>query len=217
MWGTAAGALCYLLQLRGFNYHRYPFVACVFLGMALLLPRMLTAGRWMYGCGVCLLIYCAVLCPLFLRAGLKRDRIVPAELLTLERDLSGRSGNETYQCIDTTEGCINAMVDLHIFQTTGEMYDELLFHSAMPSALEDRRDQFLTRLAKHPPSKIIAMTGLFPETRSGYEKLAQWSAFQRWLESCYTLESDRTFPRQRSENSGYRIFRLSSRSCGALD
>ena len=214
LWGIGAGALCYLLQLRGFNYHRYPFAACVLLGMALLVPRLLAVRGWLYGCGVGLLIYCAVLCPLFLQAGLKRPRTAPAELLALESDLRGDAGEETYQCVDTIGGCINALVDLHRSQATGEMYDEFLFHRALPPALQEQRSQFLVQLTAHPPAKIIVMSGLFPEIRSGYEKLAQWPDFQRWLGACYSLEMDRTFPGQLpSEEVGYRIFRLSPEGC----
>lgn len=41
LYGMAVGALCYFLQFRGYNYHRYPFIACLLLFAALEIARLL--------------------------------------------------------------------------------------------------------------------------------------------------------------------------------
>ncbi|WP_213804980.1 hypothetical protein [Granulicella sp. dw_53] len=214
MWGIVAGALSYLLQLRGFNYHRYPFVAALIMSLTLFLIRMLESKGWKYVYGISLAVYCCVLAPLFVGASLKRPLTTPPGLAQLESDLDQTKKDATYQCIDTIEGCIAALVHIHRYQITGEMYDEFLFHNSIPIALEERRRQFLMDLVRNPPTVIVVTKGLFPETTDGYQKLSQWPSFREWLTSCYSLRTEQFFPETRTARSfGYRLYYLSTQSC----
>jgi Dolichyl-phosphate-mannose-protein mannosyltransferase len=214
LWGIVAGVLNYLLQLRGFNYHRYPFVAALIVSLALFLIRMLESESWRYASGISLAIYCAVLAPLFVRASLKRPLATPPGLAQLESDLDRGSKNATYQCIDTIEGCIAALTHADRHQVTGEMYDEFFFHDSIPAALETRRRVFLNDLIRNPPTVIVVAMGLFPETDNGYQKLSQWPSFGDWLTSCYSLRTERFFPETRvSKSFGYRLYDLSTQTC----
>jgi hypothetical protein len=214
MWGMVVGALSYLLQFRGYTYHRYPFVACLLLAVSLVVSRMLQARKLVFACGVCMLIFCVVLCPLYLKASLRRDRGVPDELRSLEEDLKRTHDDGVYQCIDSVGGCITALVDLHVEQPTGMMYDEFLFNQNLPVALQHRRDVFFSQLVQRPPSKLIVMAGLFPETKAGYEKLDSWPTFRNWLQSCYALDVERSFPMSQSNVSlGYRIYHFLPNVC----
>jgi len=170
--------------------------------------RNLTTRRSVVGC-------CVVLCPLYLRATGKllpsaRAIVVPE----LEQDLRDQGDHETDQCIDTTDGCLRALVDLNRLQVTGTMYGEFLFREEPPEPLLKRRAEFLHNLDNVRPSRIVVMTGVFPESLNGYEQLNHWHSFRQWLTGCYTLIKEPKFNTPHDGEVGYEIFLLNSANCG---
>jgi hypothetical protein len=211
---VGAGFLCYLLQMRGYNYHRYPFAAALILALIIYVPKALELKIGVRALGLVCISYCVVLCPLFLREALSRPRTLPNGLAQMEADLQQHGTQETVQCIDSTVGCLAMLVDLHRTQATGMMYDEFVLHQAMPSRLEQQRDDFLHALEANPPSIIVITAGSFPVTETGYQKLAAFPEFSRFMSDCYTMQADRNFHAQKNfQEVGYRLYERSALPC----
>ncbi|HWZ51115.1 MAG TPA: hypothetical protein VNW54_06605 [Granulicella sp.] len=207
--GLALGALCFFSQLRGYNYHRYPFTACLMLLLALTVAGSSRGSRAVQTLGVTCAAFTTVLCPLY--AAKARRTHWPAAMHTaLREDLNAAGGkpvlDRSVQCIDTIGGCLHELYDMRLIQATGTLYDEFLFRADLPPALEQRRSAFLEQLQSNPPRAVVVTPRPFPSGPSSYQKLTQWPEFTVFLSSCYTLREDRYFPKDDPIEPGYRLY-----------
>ena len=210
--GMALGAVAYFIQLKGFPYHRYPFVACLLLFVAFEMDRTLrNAGR---SRSIAYLGLCAtvILAPLYARHGLQARW--PNDLeIALEHDLNTSSFplEGSVQCVDSIGGCTRVFYDMRLVQATGVLYDEFFFLPKAPAAILDRREQFLSTLERAKPKIFIVTPDLFPGGPNAYGKLQRWSGFNHLLATCYDKSVERTFPEGAPTESGYRLYELAPR------
>ncbi len=224
------GLLSFLVQGKGYPYHRYPFVAFLFLLAALefveavrsrrVLLRVVGASGLIFG-----VIFCA---PSYLRGAAQSRSATPA-VPALEKDLltvAGADGLRSLdghvQCIDTVFGCVDTLLHLRLRQATGTLYDEMLFPqtpamwdvpyagpapgSALPAAVVAVRQRFQTALLRNPPRVVLVSSWLFPQGPGKYRKLDLWPWFQEYLAKNYILVSQQDFGMFEPGPVGFRMY-----------
>ena len=219
--GMGAGFLSYFVQAKGYPYHRYLFVAFLFLFAALEFSHALRWPGYRRIVAAGGLVLLAVLGVLSTMRSV-RDRWPDEPVQSLTRDLNSLDGEAlsgNVQCIDTIDSCLATLYRLRLVQSTGMMYDEFLFvppDSVKPrqaTALTEMRRNFLAELASHPPRVLIVTPWLFPAGPDHYAKLDQWPEFEHFVEGCYEFRMQRDFPSSPREHPGYRLYVRRQTAC----
>jgi hypothetical protein len=199
------GYLSYLLQQRGYSYHRYPFLVFLLIVMAMDFAeamrgasrlRWLGAGAWLWAA----LVFAPVSA---VKAGHYEWRqqafreAMEADLMQVAGRVAGGrqegSLDGQVQCLDSISGCVATLNDMRVVQSTGMLYDEFLFNPSGQRAVDDARASFLGQIERRPPLVFVVTDPLFPAGPDHYAKLAQWPEFAAWLDARYTLEEERRF------------------------
>ena len=114
------------------------------------------------------------------------------------------SGN--VQCLDSVRECLGTLYKLRLVQSTGVLYDLLLFDpKATPNAtsgataqlspaIQQTRQRFAAALRTQPPEIIIVVSGLFFDNSPSFSKLDAWPQFREFLETHYDLYVERAPP-----------------------
>jgi hypothetical protein len=220
LWAAALGALSYLMQAKGYPYHRYPFLLFLLILMAIDLTDALARTGAVQALSAGVLLWAGL--GLGPSSALKASRYnwyneefrltLQSDLQQAARSLNVASLSGQVQCLDTISGCINTLYDMQLLQTSGFLYDEFLFHPSGPRAISDTRVAFWTAMQAHPPLVLVVSDPLFPSGPDRYAKLEQWPEFFRWLNQEYGLEVERhpSLPERWVGNPivplGYRIY-----------
>ena len=204
--GIAAGVSLYLIQDKGWPYHRYTEMAFLALWAALACARAL--GRGLIGKvgGFTGLTLCALLgMGLAWRASIAT---YPARNLpVLERDLQRLGGpalSGKVQCLDMVMGgCITALYRLKLVSATGVIGDAGLFPKH-PSAVTDRyQKQFARVMAERPPEVIVISSFSWPAIATPTTSSRNWPAFAAALDAHYRLEHE---VGTTTDGVGYRLY-----------
>src|SRR5438034_4525779 len=205
--GAVYGLLHFTVQGKGWEYHLYPLA--VFLCALASVPIAAQAERAQSVrlsralASVVLVIAIALLGVKGVEAADARwiaDK--EARVSSLVRDLTGLVGpGASVQVMDVTEGGIHALLRLHLRQPTRFLYDFHFFHDERDSRIQALRAEFAGDLERGRPAAVV----VFRDTwrRQGYERLKEFPAVGRLLESEYKLAV---------EGDGYRIYAKRSRS-----
>jgi hypothetical protein len=204
-----AGAALFLIQGKGWEYHRYSeFVFLLLWGMLELDRGVRQAGLQR----VVALGWLAVTVALFGPDLVKRaaDRSYSMRpIASLEQDLrrlGGPSLSGKVQCLDMTMGgCINVLYRLKLVQDTGFMYDFYLFPKTANAVVVPLRARFLQQITRSPPKVIVISAHNWPGDTLGYDQLDRWPAFTDLLRRNYRLV--RELP-SLPQDAGYRIYAL---------
>ena len=205
--GAVYGLLHFAVQGKGWEYHLYPLA--VFLCALASVPIAARAERaqsvrWSRALASVVLVIAVAL------LGVKGVEAADARWITekearvssLVRDLTGLEGpGDSVQVMDVTEGGIHALLRLHLRQPTRFVYDFHFFHDEWDPRIQALRAEFAGDLERGRPAAVV----VFRDTwrRQGYERLKEFPAVDRLLESEYTLAV---------EGDGYRIYAKRSRS-----
>ncbi len=228
---VALGLFAFLYQGKGYPYHRYPYIAFLFLLAGLeftaaarsprVVMRALGAGGLLFG--VCL---CA---PSYLRGAAQSHSATPAvpamaQALGVAAGPGGiESLDRQVQCIDTVSGCTDTLLALHLEQATGTLYDESLFPQTpsgwavrttgplpgqrLPEAVRLSQQRFQAQLAAYGAPRVMLVSNvLFPEGPDGYRKLALWPWFDAYLRQHYVLVSQQEFGVFEPGYLGFRVY-----------
>jgi hypothetical protein len=212
--GIAIGLTAYFAQMKGFPYHRYPLVACLFLLASLELTeaaKYTGSSRWI---GVIGLIFGTVLAPIYMLHALRLKWPNDMEI-ALQHDLATVGGSALsgqIQCIDSIDGCSRVLYDMRLMQSTGMIYDEYLFVSHATPEILHHREAFLQAMEKTEPRVIVITPDLFPAGLGNYKKLLMWPEFNRFLSNCYDQKIERAFPHGVATEPGYRLYEAAA-SC----
>ena len=210
MWlalsGAAYGAVHFLAQGKGWEYHLYPLALflCLLAGLALSPRPTLAAARGSLRALRPARVAAAVLLAASVVVlGVKgveavdapwiaaKERMVTALAADLER-VAGPG--TTVQVMDTTAGGIHALLRLGRREPTRFLYDFHFFHDESDPRIQALRAEFAGRLAAAPPAAIVVMQDTWPVP--GYERLDRFPEVARLLADRYTLVR---------EGEGYRI------------
>jgi hypothetical protein len=188
-----------LVQGKALPYQRYPMLVFLLLLIALDLstawerrdeaPR---AARYIAIAGLC--CGCLIIAPLALarvhRFVAKRQQFDASLAADLSRinggDVSGR-----VQCLDTIQDCLPTLDAMRLLPATAILSDQPLFDPREGPAVEFLRRRFEQAVTARPPLTLVAVSGYFLDSGSGYRKLERWPAFERWLAANYTLAVER--------------------------
>lgn len=216
---AALGVICYLLQWKGFSYHRYPLFAFALLISSIdFTEAFRRRAGWLPVIGLLglgLLTF-SVAPRSLMQADSYYNRPEPyiedmkADLLTA----GGPSLSGNIQCLDMFSGCINALYDLRLVQSTGMFYDCYVFSPHQTPYTLALREEFLGELQARPPQVMVITSQLCFKGPHGFGKVNNWPEFRIFLEDHYTLALERTpEPNARSWNPpdvpySYRIYKL---------
>lgn len=218
--GVAAGALSFIVQSKGFSYHRYPSEAF----LLLLIGLDCAAALRRSSPGIRILSFAALgVGVLVVGAGSARqalrydwrDRQYDTMLQADLRRLGGTQLSGDVQCLDMASGCLDTLLEMQLVQSTGTLYDCYMFWPE-PGREEDRaKQQFWTAISAHAPRVFIVNNRSCAPTGYNdgpYGKLSRWPQFAAFLSAQYTLYADRaaTHPplwnRDPGPTPGYRIY-----------
>lgn len=204
---AAAGTFSYVLQGKAFYHHRYELMAFCLAWFAIemaIAARRSGAARWLALVGIavamvlvvpkCLVqIQHATYAKLF---SFTTD--AEADLRTIGVDrLQGK-----VQCLDMTDGCMNALYRLRLVQNSGSMGDTLYFSADNSSpVVQHYRKLFWEHLQVDPPDVFLMSNELFLDAPT-FDKVKRWPLFAQYLTEHYDLTCERRI----DEKFAYRIY-----------
>ena len=192
--GVLLGCASYILQGKGFPYHRYPTEAFLLLLIGTLIFPLPQRTTWTRNFALLTIIGALFLAPVsasianhFDWRNQEFNRSLASNLTALGPNLQNQ-----IQCFDNTAGCINTLYNLQIVQATGYLYDCYAFQSK-PSPYQDRyRHDFLATVQQAAP-RILVVTDqdCFTMNRS-FTRLDRWPQFLTFVAQNYTLTTQYT-------------------------
>lgn len=206
--GVAFGLAACLVQQRGLPYYRYPLLAFLLPLMGIDLVAALEAWATPVREGVPsgLRIRAAgVLAAAGLAAGglflapqsallVHRYRWWQMDFATtLEARLDALGGAKLsghIQCVDSISGCGTVLYRMRLEPATGVLSDFLLFGSDEAPVVRQTRAEFAAALLRRPPRVLVVTSHLHMDGPDEYRKLDRWPAFQQFLATRYTLDTD---------------------------
>jgi len=195
---TGLGAVHYILQGKGFPYHRYPVEAFLLLLCALVLFPALRRGDWVrWPALVGVLLGACFLAPVSAQIACHYDwrnqefnQMLAADLT----QLGGQRLQNKVQCIDNTAGCPNTLYNLQLVQATGYLYSCYMLQP-QPARFQDAyRAGFWRAMQANPPEVIVVSDQDCFTMHRSFDILTRWPQFDGLLQSQYTLVAQRTPP-----------------------
>jgi hypothetical protein len=191
--GLGYGALHYVGQGKGWEYHLYPLAA---FASVLLFSALAVALRTRpLVLGAPLLASLAVVIVLLGRTGIvtaeahwiwDKERVV--RMLT--HDLGQRVGRgDLVQVLDTTDGGVHALLRLGLAEPTRFLYDFHFFHDTGQPAIRALRAEFASGLDLRPPRLIVLFKRGWPAGRE--ERIADFPELATLLEQRYVIAATR--------------------------
>ena len=217
--GVLFGAFSYLIQRKGYVYHRYPLMLFLLLSFAVEAGMLLRSRRrpWpaamaALGLGAFLLVPAALRGVLAIDAA-RQNQLIPA----LDGDLQSLGGaarlERRVQCLDLVDGCLGALFHERIVQSTGVTGDLLLFSPEKSPVVDFYRNAFLRELALHPPD-VFVLTNEWYSRPNTWTKVDEFPQLAAMLRSDFHPVVQRTF--DDDQHSGYRIYVRNGASLPAL-
>ncbi len=195
--GALYGALHFVLQGKGWEYHLYPLalflivLVPVAVGPRRARPAVSVLAVALWG----LLVIVLGVKGLTVREEAWITRKV-ARVDAIARDLRPLvPGDGLVQVLDTTDGGVHALLRLGVRQPTRFLYDFHFFHHEADPRIQGLRAELLAGLVARPPAAVVLVEDDW--IRPGYERLAGFPELLAWLERNYRLAA---------EGDGYRIY-----------
>jgi hypothetical protein len=216
--GAVYGALHFLVQGKGWEYHLYPLAAflCALAPFAMPSPpggeRDRVRGAvdrgprareydWPGFWRITALAVFAVTVAVLGAKGVDaleapwiaaKARVVAA----VTRDLRPLAPpGSTVQVLDVTEGGVHALLNLRLRQPTRFLYDFHFFHDTGDPRIQALRAELVAGLAAGRPAAVVVFRDTW--NHPGYERLREWPELARLLDRSYALAV---------EGDGYRIY-----------
>jgi hypothetical protein len=230
--GMAFGILSFIVQAKGFPYHRYPSEAFLLLlsGVdfaTVLRNDVFTASMRLKVAAICGLGFGVFVIGVgSARLALRydwRDHEYDSMLQNDLRHLGGAQLSGQIQCLDMASGCLDTLLGMSLVQSTGTLYDCYMLWPAKSPDEEYYRERFWRAIITKPPRVFVVNDKTCaPVTFDDgpYGKLARWPKFAQYLADNYILYADRVPPhriwwaRDPSRPVGYRIYVKKGTFCG---
>jgi hypothetical protein len=205
--GMFFGAVSFFAQGKGMMYHRYPFLAFVFMGTILYIVTALRSQGMVRALAAVGIAFAMWLAPSYYCEA-QHENWSPVYIQTLTGDLNRLGGSALsgrVQCFTTEADCSTTLYRMRLVQSTGLFYDFLIFGPGDNPVIQHWRGVFWREFSANPPTVLIVHRGQYPND-DGYLKLSRWPEFSSFLEQNYVLYVDREFPRNHSNIKAYRIY-----------
>jgi hypothetical protein len=194
--GMAVGLISYYIQHKGFNHHRYIFLALLLLIIGIDLMRNLKTPGWPRLIGAAgLLITIGYFVPSYC---FEIRNLPKTSVLTdaMESDLVHLGGDQLQRkvmCFDLVYGCLNSLYHLNLVENAGFTGDLLFFFPQSGRAAEYYRNMFWDT-QKRDPATVFVVTNEWLQQPNTFDKMNTWPAFVSYLDANYTLVVSREFP-----------------------
>ena len=223
--GLLLSLASFVLQGKGFPYHRYPFLAFLTLVIALDCShalRNVSATMLRYLGALGLIVAALFIAPLsaykISRFAWRNDDYYTQLSADLDR-LGGHALSGHVQCMDAFSGCISTLYRMDLVQSTGFLVDFYFFAPQPNAVVDDMRQHFWQDLQQNPPRVFVVSKQVFPvifskdgEPFDTYGKLQRWPAFNDYLNKHYALVEEHEWSRpvlwasHADHPAGYRIY-----------
>ena len=219
--GVVLGAASYVVQGKGFPYHRYPTEAFLLLLCGWLLVTGLQAQGWMRWAAAVGLVGGALwLAPSSAWIAVHYDwrnqefnQLLEADLRALDAEKLGGAGlNGRVQCVDMTSGCLNTLYNMNLVESTGYLYDCYLFQPEQTAVSEAYREGFWKAMEANPPQVMVVTDQECFLLGHSWRLPLRWPQFAELLQTKYRLVEQRTPPdriawwRHPVEQNSYRLY-----------
>jgi hypothetical protein len=195
---AATGFVSYLAQRKGFSYQRYPLLLfllpLVCRDLFLFLPSTPSRhSRWVLRSlatlGVATGLGMAVF---FTYRATTFERTPPNQQLLADlATYGGPALDRRIQCMDAAGGCIAALYQARLVESTGFLHDCYMLSPTNPVSLA-LRQRFFTELARTSPQVIVVTNSVCYSDPPSFDKYARWPEFRQYLADHYTLVQQRT-------------------------
>jgi len=211
--GALFGLVSYLVQARGFPYYRYTLLIFLLPLMALDFTHVFNAPSTtqpaeppvgprftnLRAHAASILAIAALAFGGFFLAPqsvilIHRYRWWETDFISsLQQNLETLGGQRLsghIQCIDSISGCGNVLYRMRLEPANGLLVDFPLFGADDLPFVRQTRQQFFAAIIAPPPQIIVVSSALYVDGPGDYRKLDRWPAFQSYLETSYTLQTD---------------------------
>jgi hypothetical protein len=195
---VAIGAMSYIIQGKGFPYHRYPTEAFLLLVCSVVLFAMLRTTGWPRVVAVLGLLagalYLGPASAVIARHYDWHDQEFQQMLTADLNQLGGAKVDGKVQCFEMAAECQNTLYNMKLVEATGFMYDCYMFQThETPVGLKYREDFWKAIHANPPEVYVMTNQECFTMNRN-FERAARWPEFREYLDTEYTLVAERTPP-----------------------
>ena len=194
--GACFGLISYVVQGKGYPYHRYTLVAFMLLLAGIECTAALRRRYEFVLLGLSGLVFGSlVLAPIALRQSLHYEWWRDDFQALLRSDLNTLGGSQLsghVQCIDMSAGCIKTLYHMRLVQATGFLYQYYLLASQQNSITARERNRFWHAIQANPPAVVIVTDQDYLVANAGFHKLDRWPLFEKYLERNYTTYAERT-------------------------
>ncbi len=216
--GAGFELLSYLIQGKGYPYHRYPLLALLLLLVSLRLSEAMREGWVAKSVAVCAFLYGSlILAPISVQKVRRYEWWRDDFQQSLRRDLDELGGTALsghVQCLDLSAGCIKTLDRMGLVQSTGFLYDFYLLAPEETAYRTQERARFLRLMLRDPPRVLVITDQDYLFGDRGFAKVDRWPEFSEFLRNRYSLRREsgpfgpvRWEPRAASQ-SEYLIFVL---------
>ena len=120
------------------------------------------------------------------------ERTAPNQQLLADiATYGGPALNHRIQCMDAAGGCIAALYQAHLVESTGFLHDCYMLSPTNPVSL-GLRQRFFAELAHTPPAVIVVTNSVCYSDPSSFDKYARWPEFRQYLADHYNLVRERS-------------------------
>jgi hypothetical protein len=186
--GIGVAFTAYVVQGKGYPYHRYPLLSLRLLVMSMdFMDSLAATGVPRIIAATALTFECLIIAPHAAWLVHSFSPSAPFEQ-ALSNDLArfGPQLNGKVQCLDTVGGCVTTLYNLRLVQSTGYLYDCYLFRPHQNATTMRYREAFWNAFLSAQPS-VIVMTDQFCFGDSGgFGKLDNWPELRDEIAERYT-------------------------------
>jgi hypothetical protein len=189
---AATGFVSYLAQRKGFSYQRYPLLLFLLPLLSRDLFHFLHSRRALRVLAVVGIATGLGMAVFFTHRAASFER-TPAnqQLIADIESYGGPALDHRIQCMDAAGGCIAALYQARLVESTGFLHDCYMLSPTNPVSLA-LRQRFFTELARTPPAVIIVTNSVCYSDPSSFDKYARWPEFRQYLADHYTLVRERS-------------------------
>ena len=190
--GFAFGALLYLVQGKGWQYHKETMFAFLLIWITIQFSvglRTPGSWRWVAVSGSVLLCLLMGRYVLYVQQAQVDLLGTPAMQASLQQQ-GGSALSGDVQCVEMVSGCIHALYNLKLLPSNGFIFDSFLFTPAPTPAIEALRLRFLGDMQHKVPRVVIVAESEWNDGISSFKRIDQWAAFHDFLQQHYRLDSE---------------------------
>ena len=199
IFGLVYGFSQYMIQGRGFPYHRYPFILFIFILIAIMLVEFLGNGNRYKSLSLISFIVIVTYLGASLIGRIQKDNSYANKQPYLDQMIHDIDGydlaeTDTVQLMDSVKGGLYALYVLNIDEPTRFIQDFQFYEHPNDPFVKKITAEFIHDLDEYKPKLIVIIAR---GRRGGYNRLDKFPEFTAFLNEKYLLDK---------ENASYKIY-----------